>query len=307
MAPTLHRRNMSQRSAPAQRGVVYVEVLICFFPVLLTFLAICQISLLFAAQTIVQHAATRAARAAMVVLEDDPERYDGAPRGDLMSGSGSSEQGLPQQLAAQQGAEPTGENLSEFNVDALRSASADPSAATDGTSRPASGDASNVASGARMAAIRAAAYHPLAVLAPSMASLPQPTLETAVAKGALDRILLGRFVYNLGGAAITLHAPGEDEVLTRIGKRDPVTVRVAYVMPCGVPLVSALMCTGRMDLLAGALGLGEDDAQELLERMEFAESSSIRNLIFGVIPRVKLLTAEATMPNQGADYYGSDP
>ena len=158
-----------------------------------------------------------------------------------------------------------------------------------------------------MAAIRAAAYHPLAVLAPSVSSWLNGTLETAVAKGTWDRILNGRLVYSLGGAAVTVHAPGADEVLTTVGKRAPVTVRVAYVMPCEIPLVSALMCVGRMELLAGALGLGDDSTQQLLDRTEFVESTNFRNLILSVVPRVRLLTAEATMPNQGANYYGDKP
>lgn len=279
-------RSRRARQTPP-RGVVYVEVLICFLPVFMTFLALCQLSLMFAAQTIVQHAATRAARAAMVVLEDDPERYDGAPRGDLTAGSGSSGQGLPAQLSTEQ-TEP-------------------PAAAAPTENSSSSTGAPSAPSGARMAAIRAAAYHPLAVLAPSLSSWWSGTLKGALSDGSFDRILSGRLIYNLGGAAVTVHAPGEDEVLTRVGRRDPITVRVAYVMPCSVPIVSALMCSGRMARWAGALGWGDDATQELLDRMEFVESENVRDLILSALPRLKLLTAEAIMPNQGADYYGSNP
>lgn len=273
---------------PKQRGVVYVEVLVCFLPVFVTFLAVIQISLMFGAQAIVQHAATRAARAAMVVLEDAPERYDGAPRGDLSGGSGSSDQGLPPGAAVEQTTVPD-------------------AASSENTSSSSSAESSNAPGGARMAAIRASAYHPLAVLAPSLSSWWSGTLQGAVSDGSWDRILSGRLIYSRGGAAVTVHAPGEDEVLSTVSKRAPVTVRVAYVMPCSVPIVSALMCTGRMDLLAGALGFGDDAAQELLDRTEFVESSDLRNLILSALPRVKLLTAEATMPNQGANYYGDKP
>lgn len=237
----------------APRGVVYVEVLIALLPLLLTFLGICQLSLLYGAKMIVQHAATRGARAAMVVLEDAPGHYDHVERGDLTAGSGDADQGA----------------------------------------------------GARSAAIRAAAYHPLAVLAPSLHSLGGRTLQTEIAEGALDRILEGRFFYNLGGAAITVHAPGSDEALTSVDKRDPVTVRVAYLMPCGVPLVSSLMCVGRMGRLTSWLGLNPDEStQRMLEMTEAVESPDIRTLILTVVPRLTLLTAEATMPNQGANYYG---
>jgi hypothetical protein len=77
------------RRAPWQdrdSGAVYVEFLLAVVPVFLSFLAICQLVLLSVAQLVVQHAATRAARTAIVVLEDDPEHHDQAPRGNLRMG-----------------------------------------------------------------------------------------------------------------------------------------------------------------------------------------------------------------------------
>lgn len=64
----------------AQRGVVYVEFLLAFIPIFTLFLGISQLVLLWSARIVVEHAATRAARTAAVVLDDDPRYYDGEAR-----------------------------------------------------------------------------------------------------------------------------------------------------------------------------------------------------------------------------------
>jgi len=58
------------------RGAVYVEFLIAFLPVYTFFLCVIQIGLLFTVKLITEHAATNAARAAAVVIGDEPSRYD---------------------------------------------------------------------------------------------------------------------------------------------------------------------------------------------------------------------------------------
>jgi Flp pilus assembly protein TadG len=68
---------------------VYVEFIIAFMPIFVLFLAICQFSLLVVARLVVSHAAVRAARAAIVVLQDDPQYYNKAPCGTLSSNSGN--------------------------------------------------------------------------------------------------------------------------------------------------------------------------------------------------------------------------
>lgn len=57
------------------RGAVYVEFLIAFLPVFLFFLCMIQLSLLFSAKLMVEHASVQAARAAAVVFGDDPKTY----------------------------------------------------------------------------------------------------------------------------------------------------------------------------------------------------------------------------------------
>lgn len=61
------------------RGAVSVELLLTFVPLLLFFGALLQLSLLAVGGLMVEHAAVVAARAAVVVLPDDPAFYDGAP------------------------------------------------------------------------------------------------------------------------------------------------------------------------------------------------------------------------------------
>lgn len=62
-----------------ERGAVMVEFLIAFLPTFLLFLGLVQSGLLFTVRLVTQHAATTTARAAAVVIGDDPKRYDGEP------------------------------------------------------------------------------------------------------------------------------------------------------------------------------------------------------------------------------------
>ncbi|HKO46848.1 MAG TPA: hypothetical protein VJV79_03955 [Polyangiaceae bacterium] len=60
-----------------QRGVVFVEFLIAFLPVYTFFLCLIQLALLFVVRLVTEHTAMNAARAAAVVIGDDPKRYGG--------------------------------------------------------------------------------------------------------------------------------------------------------------------------------------------------------------------------------------
>jgi hypothetical protein len=59
------------------RGAVYVEFLIAFLPIFVLFLSLTQLVLIELANLVAKHAAVTAARAAMVVLPDDPGQYGG--------------------------------------------------------------------------------------------------------------------------------------------------------------------------------------------------------------------------------------
>jgi len=64
-----------------QRGAVYVEMLIAYVPVLAFFFGVLQLADIAAAHLIVQHAASAAVRAAVVVMPDDPVFYEGGRDG----------------------------------------------------------------------------------------------------------------------------------------------------------------------------------------------------------------------------------
>ncbi len=61
----------------ADEGAVFVETLIAYLPVMFFFMATWQLAELCAAHLVVEHAAAVTARAASVVLPDDPFYYDG--------------------------------------------------------------------------------------------------------------------------------------------------------------------------------------------------------------------------------------
>jgi hypothetical protein len=70
--------------APAlseERGAVFVEKLIVYLPLLLTFFLAWELAEVTAASIVVQRACAAAGRAAIVVLPDDPAYYDGEPVG----------------------------------------------------------------------------------------------------------------------------------------------------------------------------------------------------------------------------------
>ncbi|HEY0709526.1 MAG TPA: TadE/TadG family type IV pilus assembly protein [Polyangia bacterium] len=64
-----------------KRGSVAIELIIIIIPFLVLITGIIQLCLLQLAKVAVMRAADAAVRAAVVVLDDDPRRYGGAPRG----------------------------------------------------------------------------------------------------------------------------------------------------------------------------------------------------------------------------------
>lgn len=65
----------------ATAGAVYVEFLIAFLPVFFFFLSLVQLIFIQTANLITKHAASKAVRAAAVVLPDDPKYYGNTPVG----------------------------------------------------------------------------------------------------------------------------------------------------------------------------------------------------------------------------------
>jgi hypothetical protein len=69
------------------RGAMMVEFTVAILPVLTLWACLWQLSVLYSADLITRHAATVAARAAIVVLPGDPARYDDEPMGYAEPGS----------------------------------------------------------------------------------------------------------------------------------------------------------------------------------------------------------------------------
>lgn len=61
------------------RGAVYVEFLIVFLPLFVMFMSLVQFAFVQVANLVTKHAAVQAARAAIVVLPDDPAYYGNVP------------------------------------------------------------------------------------------------------------------------------------------------------------------------------------------------------------------------------------
>lgn len=272
------------------RGIVYVEFVFAFMPLLLMFLAICQVSMLAMGRLVVQHAALCGARAAIVVLEDDPKDYADAPRGNLKDRP-------PTSAGVDAILEKVGVSL--------------PSGLGVGEKRE---DRSEDQRGARMVSIRAAATMPLLLLAPS------ETAVTVVGADSLGRSLQSDFVgrlpfsleYTSLAAAITVHTSAGTEELAPdpISRDAQVTVRVTYLMPCGVPIVSALMCRTLASLLepttdtpsAGAKDDAPPAESAVARRLRHASGVSAIKDRVSPTARFVVLTAETTLPNQGAAY-----
>jgi hypothetical protein len=70
------RRTSGARLARDQKGAIYVEFLATFLPITIVFLGLAQSAGLYSAKLITAHAAVMGARAAAVVIPDDPKYYD---------------------------------------------------------------------------------------------------------------------------------------------------------------------------------------------------------------------------------------
>jgi hypothetical protein len=303
-----------------QRGVATIEFLVAFFPVFTLFLATVQLSFLRAGHLVVQHAAYRAARSAVVVLEDVPASFDGASRGDITAGSDEASNEFVQALWSFLELDASG--LPQQNIER--------------------------AGGARMQAIRQSAYLPLMSIAPKAAwfeanlggsatSLYDSLGGGTFGSGGFDTALrfgFGFLAYNAAAAVVTLRTePGSTERVTgTVGKHDSVTVHVTYLYYCAVPVVSALMCDSLADLtgwgqaldhaerLSLAFTRGDYDTVRdglwnlenhlapseeqvaLREELKHAASPGLLLPLLLTPARFMVIEGEATLPNQGADY-----
>lgn len=313
----------SRRSLAADTaGAVYVEFILSFIPLLFMFLGIVQMGLLYAASIAVQHAAVTATRAAAVVLDDDPSRYENQVRR-TVNGSGSGTSPEDGMLGSIFGGGGVGGGL---------------------------GGGGGGAS-ARFAAIRYAAMVPLMPITPPpeaifpmgrRASLATdigfnaPETRAAMALWYSRSMMHITFPREVRGRAFRTSWPRPDEN----GQSGQVTARVTFLYMCGVPIVNRIMCEDGLSLMvgSGAPGLAEsiaiysrdgridmnelqmlsdqidrsdrhfdaweDEMNELRQGPGFAGAVAIwaLGMANGGGARFRPLQAEATLPVQAANY-----
>jgi hypothetical protein len=285
----LVRKGRTLGVAGDTRGAVYVEFLVAFMPLFVLFLATIQLALLTAAKLVVTHAAWSGVRSAVVILEDDPERFDGARRGSLTEGAPEAVPNARDVLAA-------------LAFPGIEGHAAEAPAAT------------GVQRGARMVPIRASAYFPLLALAPDarvLEGVPVDDVASSLAS-ELGRRAAAALEYTRAATVVSVHsAPGTDELAQRVGKTAPVTVRVTYAVHCGVPLARKLVCNSLRELAepdTAAAGDSENPTAVLRRRFSTVESRSSFEELASSTARFVVFEAEATLPNQGAEYEsaGSD-
>lgn len=318
-----HRRELARDEG----GAVYVEFLIAFFPIFILVLGLVQMALMYTAHLVVQHAASTAARAAIVVLPDDPARYDGASIGSLADGRPGGTNPLEAFLSMLGGAANVRVDLPNIPVlGDLRFGGSDPTS-------PRNVYASR---NGRMSAIHAAANIPLASISPS--------IEQLFARGANVNVrdALGRnepalraataLVYNQAAMAVTFPTgAGARTYSNSFGGRDqPVTVRVTYMFHCAVPIARVIMCKDPVTLrfgesgaarafgdavrrgdpagiVGGYVGVAAAEAAEIAAHPELGELTvaplySLMLATSGTGQRYVVLRGEATLPMQGASY-----
>jgi len=290
-----------------QRGAAYVEFLIVFIPIFMMFLGMIQASMMYAANLVVTHSATTAARAAAVVLDDQESRYGDEARNST-AGTASSTDSVT--------------TLTEGFLTGFGSA-------------PASGGGDSGSSGARLSAIRSAASIPLLAVSPSFSQLVgSESVYSAIGGNPAERGLTGAAVYNRTAVAVTFPtARAGTEFRSEFEENEDVTVRVTYLFHCAVPLVNRIMCD---DIVSLKTGVPVAAVQELAERtasgtasieeisgmieriqdgrdrlaranpglaeLDQAESPWLSYLTAITGARFMVLRAEAVMPNHGAPY-----
>jgi hypothetical protein len=299
----------------SRRGAVYVEVIVAIIPVMTFFFGLLQLAMIFSAHLVVRHAAERAARSAVVVLDDEPKLYADTARGavtyhDPNGNSGSGTLKYLQDLGDMLGIKmPTNEISGLLNSDA----------------------------GPRLSAIQQAAYMPLSVLAPS----PDTLFKLfGMGSGGLSevgnggRFLMGFLLYDRAATMVTLRNP-DGLVATSIPSDGLVTVRVTYLYFCAIPIVNYFMCDSMLKLsgldqlddavrsayesvsqggIEGARGVKaqlQGDLQKISDKvgnlardLQYAQSPELLLPFLSGRGRFKMISAEMTLPNQGACYYG---
>ncbi len=213
----LERRSLARDT----RGAAYVEFLLAFVPLFVLFLGIVQVALLFSADLVVKHAAYRATRAAVVILDDDPREYRGEAR-NAIDGAPATREEVMHRLSR------GGVGVGSGEIPrAMRGAS--PS---------------------RRGSIELAAA---LVLLPLAARERDASVAGAIGSDGLDRAIddtLSRLNVDFVARPSARYRPAE-----------PITVRVRYRVACRVPVVRNLVCRSGSHWLVGEDSLPNQRAE----------------------------------------------
>ncbi len=203
-----------------QSGIVLLEFLITFVPLWTLFVCAVQLAFIAQASLIVKHSADSAARAAIVVLPDDPNEYGGEPQMSLARNSMAAAD-----LAGVLGH--LGSSMRDSGGPSILAALSDRTLLSLGRSR--------------LNTIRLAAHIPLMPLAPvNVGHDGAPSLAKTI--GGARRLLSAAY-YQPFAVAVTF--PGlTDDVVTA----SEITVRVTYAYQCTVPLARRILCRSLGDL-----------------------------------------------------------
>lgn len=289
--------------ASGQRGAVYAEFLVAFMPFFLLFLGGVQLALIAQARVVVQHAASLAARAAVVTIDDDPVFYDDGRR----------------KLLSEKG-EGKGSEQSQKIVETVSGSEA-------GQGSKGEGGGSE-----RLNRVRNAAYLPLSAVSPAheqvmnwfKGALPgtasRHSIRSTVGDAPLLRVLTGLAIYLRVASAVTFPKGRDGDELRNLerpwGDAETVRVRVTYLFPCGVPLVRVIACRSLLamrignplDALQGVFSKKKaeekkDPSKRALEELAEAEWADMQKLLYALPNELFMpLQGEAALPNQGAAY-----
>jgi hypothetical protein len=196
--------------------VAFVEFLVVVVPLWTFGLCICQLALIAQASLIVKHSANAAARAAAVVLPDDPLEYGGEP--EMSIGRN--------QVGADELFDVLGTESEPF---------------LDGLTDSLSGRVIGNVGRSRLNTIRLAANVPLMPLAPiKVGNDSKPTLKKAL--GGAKSLLTSTYYQPFAVAVTFPDETGE------IAQGPEITVRVSYAYQCSVPLARRILCESFDDL-----------------------------------------------------------
>lgn len=280
-----------------ERGAVYVEFLIAFFPVFVLVLGICQLAFIASAKAVVEHASWAAARSAVVVLDDEPKRYGGIPRRNHVLISSKHIAGIDDVMKTL--------NIDTGSTNAVaKKAGGTIQDQRRSSELPADRSSEVVAKHrrwlkkfpSRMTPIRAAAYLPLLPLANTDWANANSSVRFAIHDQFFFR-MQAALQYTKAAAAVTLHDGPSDESVkfTEFQPNSLVTVRVVYLFSCDVPIARQLICRSLESILSST-------DQKNLAALDEAEDSDLRASVLPANGRYTVLRGASTLLLQSAGY-----